>query len=66
MDIKNPIPEFVPKSIFETRDVKIDFGNGIYHDAMHCKTILMDGDKFLNELYTEAQAKGVEFKEKSF
>jgi len=66
MDIKNPVPEFVPDGLIQTKLVKVDFGNGVLHDAEIYNTILMDGDVFLNELYEEAKAKSVVFIEKKF
>lgn len=64
MDIKNPVAEFVPDGLIQSKSVKVDFGNGVLHDAEIYNTILMDGDQLLNELYEEAKSKSIVFKEK--
>lgn len=66
MDEQNMDSDLCPPGLIEPRSVKIDFGNGVLHEALTFKGILIDGDVFLKELYEEAVSKGVKFETKSF
>jgi hypothetical protein len=66
IDYENPILTAVPEGLMNWREVKVDFGNGVLHDAIIYRTILIDGDTFLNELMDEARQKGVKFVEREF
>ena len=66
IDSLNPIEEFCAPGLVPSRDVYVDFGNGAKHHAVTFRTVLMDGDTFLNELFEECKKKGVNFTTRSF
>lgn len=66
IEYENPIPMYVPKGYMDVKKVKIDFGNGVLHDAETYRSILMDGDLLLNSLLKEAKEKGVKFVDRRF
>jgi len=66
INYENPVPLYLPEGLIKERYVKVDFGNGVHHDAIIIKSMLIDGDVLLNELLEEAKAKGVKFHNKRF
>ena len=66
LNYENPIPMYVPKGMIPVKKVRVDFGNGVLHDAEVYRSLLMDGDFLLNGLMREAKEKGVRFHNKKF
>jgi hypothetical protein len=62
----NPVPEACPKGLIEVKKAKLQFNGGKTVDGEIFKTILIDGDMFLNELLDEAKKKGVIFHDRTF
>jgi hypothetical protein len=66
LDYPDPIPAALPDNLLKTQKVKMEFGNGQQYDGQNISSMLICGDTFLNELWDEAKALGVNFNNRSF